>query len=88
MKVYGTWEYLFRFSPLVQLSNTAVQLTTLSMMSFILKRANSNIEYLLEKAEWHGSDMYTHDMMGDLVQQYREILTKVSSGRCRHHARK
>ncbi|XP_029373047.1 nucleolar pre-ribosomal-associated protein 1 [Echeneis naucrates] len=59
------------------LSNTAGQVTTLSMMNFILKKANKNIEYLLDESEWHSSDVYTADMMGDLVQQYRETLSKV-----------
>ncbi|XP_042342998.1 nucleolar pre-ribosomal-associated protein 1 [Plectropomus leopardus] len=65
------------FTQGLSLANTAVQLTTLSMMSFILKRAHKNIEHLLEKSEWHDSDVYTCDMMGDLVQQYRETLSKI-----------
>nr|XP_020468810.1 nucleolar pre-ribosomal-associated protein 1 isoform X2 [Monopterus albus] len=65
------------FTQGLNFANTAVQLTTLSMMSFILKRANKNIEYLLDKSEWHGSDVYTLDMMGELVQQYRETLSKI-----------
>lgn len=73
----------FQISPyLQQLANTAVQLTTLSMINFILKRANKNIEYLLDKSECHNSDVYTLDVMGELVQQYRETLSKVSSGKC------
>uniref|UniRef100_A0A673CAF6 URB1 ribosome biogenesis homolog n=1 Tax=Sphaeramia orbicularis TaxID=375764 RepID=A0A673CAF6_9TELE len=54
-----------------------VQLTTLSMMNFILKKANKNMEYLLDKSEWHSSDVFTQDMMEDLVQQYRETLSKI-----------
>ncbi|XP_040902942.1 nucleolar pre-ribosomal-associated protein 1 [Toxotes jaculatrix] len=65
------------FTQGLSLSNTAVQLTTLSMMNFILKRASKNIEYLLDKSEWHSSDVYTADTMGDLVQQYRETLSKI-----------
>ncbi|XP_039986899.1 nucleolar pre-ribosomal-associated protein 1 [Xiphias gladius] len=65
------------FTQGLNLANTAVQLTTLSMMNFILKRANRNIEYLLDKSEGHSSDLYTLDMMGDLVQQYRETLSKI-----------
>lgn len=71
-----------------QLSNTAVQLTTLSLMSFILQRANKNIECLLDKSEWLGSGPYTVDVIGDLVQQYRETLSKVSWGKCRHYTHK
>ncbi|XP_056297460.1 nucleolar pre-ribosomal-associated protein 1 isoform X2 [Pseudoliparis swirei] len=57
--------------------NTAVQLTTLSMLNFVLKRANTNLEYLLDKSQWHSSDVYTLDMMVDLVLQYRETLSKI-----------
>ncbi|KAK2912907.1 nucleolar pre-ribosomal-associated protein 1 isoform X1 [Channa argus] len=65
------------FTQGLSLANTAVQLATLSMMNFILKRANKNIEYLLDKSEWHSTDVYTPDMMGELVQQYREALSKI-----------
>lgn len=62
-----------------QLANTAAQLTTLTTMNFILKRADKNIEYLMEKSERHSSQGYTADLIGELVQQYRETLSKVSS---------
>ncbi|XP_035477550.2 nucleolar pre-ribosomal-associated protein 1 isoform X1 [Scophthalmus maximus] len=65
------------FTQGLSFANTAVQLTTLSMMNFILKRANKNIEYLLDESEWHSSDVYSPDLMGDLVQQYRETLSKI-----------
>ncbi|KAL3057633.1 hypothetical protein OYC64_007984 [Pagothenia borchgrevinki] len=58
-------------------ANTGVQLTTLSMMNFILKRAIKNMNYLLDKSEWHSADGYTLEMMGDLVLQYRDILSKI-----------
>ncbi|KAI4816002.1 hypothetical protein KUCAC02_006121, partial [Chaenocephalus aceratus] len=58
-------------------ANTGVQLTTLSMMNFILKRANKNMNYLLDKSEWRSADGYTLEIMGDLVLQYREILSKI-----------
>lgn len=73
--------HIFQISSIHQLANTAAQLTTLSMTNFILKRANKNIEYLLEKSEWHNSKGYTLDMMAELLQQYREALSKV---RTRH----
>uniref|UniRef100_A0A8C9ZVQ2 URB1 ribosome biogenesis homolog n=1 Tax=Sander lucioperca TaxID=283035 RepID=A0A8C9ZVQ2_SANLU len=57
--------------------SVTVQLTTLSLMNFILKRANRNMEYLLDESEWLSSDVYTVGMMGDLVQQYRETLSKI-----------
>uniref|UniRef100_A0A3P8W600 URB1 ribosome biogenesis homolog n=1 Tax=Cynoglossus semilaevis TaxID=244447 RepID=A0A3P8W600_CYNSE len=56
--------------------SVTVQLTTLSMMSFVLKKAHMNIEYLVDK-ESQNSDVYTDDEMADLVQQYREALTKI-----------
>uniref|UniRef100_A0A8C9ZQ89 URB1 ribosome biogenesis homolog n=1 Tax=Sander lucioperca TaxID=283035 RepID=A0A8C9ZQ89_SANLU len=65
------------FTQGLSLANTAVQLTTLSLMNFILKRANRNMEYLLDESEWLSSDVYTVGMMGDLVQQYRETLSKI-----------
>ncbi|XP_070761902.1 nucleolar pre-ribosomal-associated protein 1 [Enoplosus armatus] len=65
------------FTQGLSLPNTAVQLTTLSMMNFILKRANKNMEYLLDTSKWHSSDVYSLDMMGELVQQYRETLSKI-----------
>lgn len=65
-----------------QLTNTAAQLTTLSMTNFILKRANRNIEYLLEKSKWHSSKGYTPGMMEELLQQYREALSKVRTSNC------
>uniref|UniRef100_A0A8C4IF92 Nucleolar pre-ribosomal-associated protein 1 n=1 Tax=Dicentrarchus labrax TaxID=13489 RepID=A0A8C4IF92_DICLA len=65
------------FTQGLSLANTTVQLTTLSMINFILKKASKNMEYLLDKSESHSSDMYTPDMMGELVQQYRETLSKI-----------
>nr|XP_046245595.1 nucleolar pre-ribosomal-associated protein 1 [Scatophagus argus] len=65
------------FTQGLSLANTAVQLTTLSMLNFILKRANKNMEYLLDKSEWHSSDVYSLDAMEELVQQYRETLSKI-----------
>ncbi|XP_040030484.2 nucleolar pre-ribosomal-associated protein 1 isoform X2 [Gasterosteus aculeatus] len=65
------------FTQGLSLCNTAVQLTTLTTMHFILKRANKNMEYLMKESEWHSSDVYTLDMMEDLVLRYRETLSKI-----------
>ncbi|XP_058490255.1 nucleolar pre-ribosomal-associated protein 1 [Solea solea] len=65
------------FTQGLNLSNTTVQLTTLSVMNFILKRANKSIEYLLDKAEWHSAEVFSPDIIRDLVQQYRETLSKI-----------
>lgn len=80
--LYLAISFLNVFSCVWQLANTGVQLTTLSMINFILKKANKNVEYLLDNSEWHSSDVYTPDMMEDLVQQYRETLSKASAGIC------
>lgn len=65
------------FTQGLNLSNTAAQLTTLSTINFILKRATQNIEQLMEKSERHSLQGYTPDSVGELVQQYRETLSKV-----------
>uniref|UniRef100_A0A3Q1CDU5 URB1 ribosome biogenesis homolog n=1 Tax=Amphiprion ocellaris TaxID=80972 RepID=A0A3Q1CDU5_AMPOC len=65
------------FTQGLSLANQAVQLTTLSMVNFLLKRANKNIEYLLDKSVWSSSDLYSLDVMEEVVQQYRETLSKV-----------
>uniref|UniRef100_A0A667Y939 URB1 ribosome biogenesis homolog n=1 Tax=Myripristis murdjan TaxID=586833 RepID=A0A667Y939_9TELE len=65
------------FTQGLNFANTAVQHTALSMTSFILKRAQKNMEYLLDKSVWLRSDVYSPDMMEDLVQQYRETLSKI-----------
>ncbi|XP_063062000.1 nucleolar pre-ribosomal-associated protein 1 [Engraulis encrasicolus] len=57
--------------------NTVVQHTTLSMASFILKRALKNIEHCQDKSVWQCSDTYTPAMMEEFVQLYREDLSKV-----------
>ena len=61
----------------LQISNTVVQHTTLSMMSFILRRAQRNMDFLLDQALWQSSEVYTLDSMEPLVLQYRESISKV-----------
>ncbi|XP_037534219.1 nucleolar pre-ribosomal-associated protein 1 [Nematolebias whitei] len=65
------------FSQSLKLNNSTVHLTAVSIMNFILKKAIKNMEYLLDKSVWSKSDVYTEDMMKDLVQQYRETLGKL-----------
>ncbi|XP_034557046.1 nucleolar pre-ribosomal-associated protein 1 [Notolabrus celidotus] len=65
------------FTQGLNLANTAVQVTTLSTINFLLKRTKKDMEYLLDKSEGHSSDVYTPDMMEELVQQYREKLSKI-----------
>ncbi|XP_030601182.1 nucleolar pre-ribosomal-associated protein 1 [Archocentrus centrarchus] len=65
------------FAQGLTLANTAAHITTLSVSSFILKRASKNIEYLLDKSVWYSSDVYSAEMMEELVQQYRETLSKI-----------
>ena len=66
-------------SVFLQISNMVVQHTTLSMMSFILRRAQKNMDFLLDQALWQSSEVYTMDTMGPLVQQYRETISKVAA---------
>ncbi|XP_061538388.1 nucleolar pre-ribosomal-associated protein 1 [Phycodurus eques] len=61
------------FTQGLNFANTAVQLTTFTMMSFILKKAAKNVGFLVD----HRSDVYTPDTMADLVQQYTEMLSKI-----------
>ncbi|XP_032401575.1 nucleolar pre-ribosomal-associated protein 1 isoform X2 [Xiphophorus hellerii] len=65
------------FTQGLNLSNSTVQLTTISMLNFILKKANKSIAYLLDKSVLHQSNLYTVEMMEELVQQYRETLGKI-----------
>ncbi|XP_061575705.1 nucleolar pre-ribosomal-associated protein 1 [Cololabis saira] len=65
------------FTQGLNLANSTVQLTTASMMTFILKKANKNMEHLLDKSVWRRSDVYAADAMEELVQQYRETLGKI-----------
>uniref|UniRef100_A0A3B5LBN4 Uncharacterized protein n=1 Tax=Xiphophorus couchianus TaxID=32473 RepID=A0A3B5LBN4_9TELE len=65
------------FTQGLNLSNSTVQLTTISMINFILKKANKSIAYLLDKSVLHQSNLYTVEMMEELVQQYRETLGKI-----------
>ncbi|CAL8351648.1 unnamed protein product [Lota lota] len=65
------------FTAGLTISNTVVQHTTLSMMSFILRRAQRNVDFLLDQALWQSSEVYTLDTMEPLVQQYRETISKI-----------
>ncbi|XP_023817454.1 nucleolar pre-ribosomal-associated protein 1 [Oryzias latipes] len=65
------------FTQGLSLANNKVQLTTVSVINFVLKRTSKNIEYLLDKAVWERSDVYSAEMMEQLVQQYREALGKI-----------
>ncbi|XP_069046292.1 nucleolar pre-ribosomal-associated protein 1 [Lepisosteus oculatus] len=65
------------FTQGLNMGNNAVKHTTLSLVSFILKRALKNIEYCQLKTVWQNSDVYSVSMMEDFVQQYREALSKV-----------
>nr|XP_057936089.1 nucleolar pre-ribosomal-associated protein 1 isoform X2 [Doryrhamphus excisus] len=60
------------FTQGLSLANTAAQLTAFSTVGFILKKAAKNVAFLLG----NHSDVYTPDAMADLLQQYRETLSK------------
>ncbi|KAK6296276.1 hypothetical protein J4Q44_G00339890 [Coregonus suidteri] len=65
------------FTQGINFTNAVVQHTTLSLMSFLLKRAQRNIEFCLDRSVWLGSDLYTPANMEDFIQQYSEALGKV-----------
>ncbi|XP_048837200.1 nucleolar pre-ribosomal-associated protein 1 [Brienomyrus brachyistius] len=65
------------FTQALNMANTVVKHTALSLLSFILRRAQKNIEHCLDRAVWQRSELYTPAMMEDFVQQYREALSKV-----------
>uniref|UniRef100_A0A3P9JLZ2 URB1 ribosome biogenesis homolog n=1 Tax=Oryzias latipes TaxID=8090 RepID=A0A3P9JLZ2_ORYLA len=67
------------FTQGLSLANNKVQLTTVSVINFVLKRTSKNIEYLLDKTVWERSDVYSAEMMEQLVQQYREALGKLQN---------
>ncbi|XP_073718907.1 nucleolar pre-ribosomal-associated protein 1 isoform X1 [Misgurnus anguillicaudatus] len=64
------------FTQGLNLPNLVVQHTTLSLLAFILNRAQKNIEYCLDKTVWESSDIYSPAMMEEFVQLYREALSK------------
>uniref|UniRef100_A0A8K9X1B1 URB1 ribosome biogenesis homolog n=1 Tax=Oncorhynchus mykiss TaxID=8022 RepID=A0A8K9X1B1_ONCMY len=65
------------FTQGINFANVVVQHTTLSLMSFLLKRAQRNMELCLDRSVWLASDLYTPATMQDFTQQYREALGKV-----------
>ncbi|XP_038829651.1 nucleolar pre-ribosomal-associated protein 1 [Salvelinus namaycush] len=65
------------FTQGINFANAVVQHTTLSLMSFLLKRAQRNMELCLDRSVWLASDLYTPATMEDFTQQYREALGKV-----------
>uniref|UniRef100_A0A8K9WWA8 Nucleolar pre-ribosomal-associated protein 1 C-terminal domain-containing protein n=1 Tax=Oncorhynchus mykiss TaxID=8022 RepID=A0A8K9WWA8_ONCMY len=66
------------FTQGINFANVVVQHTTLSLMSFLLKRAQRNMELCLDRSVWLASDLYTPATMQDFTQQYREALGKVT----------
>ncbi|KAJ8391476.1 hypothetical protein AAFF_G00089500 [Aldrovandia affinis] len=65
------------FTQGLNMGNPVVQHTTLSLVSFILRRAQKNMEHCLNSSVWQSSEVYTPAMMEDFVQQYREALSKI-----------
>ncbi|KAL4647749.1 nucleolar pre-ribosomal-associated protein 1 [Arapaima gigas] len=64
------------FTQGLNVDNVVVKHSTLSLVSFILRRALKNMEHCLDQSVWHSSEFYTPAMMEDLVQIYREALSK------------
>lgn len=65
------------FTQGLNVPSLVVQHTTLSLLAFILKRAQKNIEYCLDRTVWETSDIYSPTMMEEFVQLYREALSKI-----------
>ncbi|XP_073674485.1 nucleolar pre-ribosomal-associated protein 1 [Garra rufa] len=65
------------FTQGLNLPNLVVQHTTLSLLAFILKRAQKNIEHCLDRTVWERSDIYSPAAMEEFVQLYREALSKI-----------
>uniref|UniRef100_A0A8C1ACV5 URB1 ribosome biogenesis homolog n=1 Tax=Cyprinus carpio carpio TaxID=630221 RepID=A0A8C1ACV5_CYPCA len=65
------------FTQGLNLPNLVVQHTTISLLAFILKRAQKNIEHCLDKTVWEISDIYSPALMEEFVQLYREALSKI-----------
>ncbi|XP_026138598.1 nucleolar pre-ribosomal-associated protein 1 [Carassius auratus] len=65
------------FTQGLNLPNLVVQHTTLSLLAFILKRAQKNIEHCLDKTVWESSDIYSPAVMEEFVQLYRDALSKI-----------
>ncbi|XP_043115226.1 nucleolar pre-ribosomal-associated protein 1 [Puntigrus tetrazona] len=65
------------FTSGLQLPNLVVQHTTISLLAFILKRAQKNMERCLDKTVWESSGVYGPAVMEEFVQLYREALSKI-----------
>lgn len=65
------------FTQGLNLPNLVVQHTTLSLLAFILKRAQKNIEHCLDKTVWESSDIHSPAVMEEFVQLYRDALSKI-----------
>ncbi|XP_037386903.1 nucleolar pre-ribosomal-associated protein 1 isoform X1 [Pygocentrus nattereri] len=65
------------FTQGLKLPSVVGQQVTLSVLVFILRRAQKNIEYSLKRPVWDGSDSHSPTSMEEFVQLYREALSKV-----------
>uniref|UniRef100_A0AAR2JVE7 Nucleolar pre-ribosomal-associated protein 1 C-terminal domain-containing protein n=1 Tax=Pygocentrus nattereri TaxID=42514 RepID=A0AAR2JVE7_PYGNA len=65
------------FTQGLKVKHVVGQQVTLSVLVFILRRAQKNIEYSLKRPVWDGSDSHSPTSMEEFVQLYREALSKV-----------
>ncbi|XP_036418285.1 nucleolar pre-ribosomal-associated protein 1 isoform X2 [Colossoma macropomum] len=65
------------FTQGLKLPNVVGQHATLSVLVFILRRAQKNIEHSLKRPAWDGLDTYSPTSMEEFVQLYREALSKI-----------
>ncbi|NXP07539.1 NPA1P protein, partial [Thinocorus orbignyianus] len=65
------------FTQGLNLPSIVVKHSILSLVSMVLRRALKNIEYCLNEDNWQKSEIYTFSMMQELVQLYREAISKL-----------
>ncbi|XP_076837432.1 nucleolar pre-ribosomal-associated protein 1 isoform X2 [Brachyhypopomus gauderio] len=57
--------------------SVVAQHATMSVLAFILKRAQKNMEYCLTRSLWESFDAHSPSAMEEFVQLYREELSKI-----------
>ncbi|KAI4893107.1 hypothetical protein NFI96_020631 [Prochilodus magdalenae] len=65
------------FTQGLKLPSVVGQHATLSLLAFILRRAQKNIEYSLKKPVWDSTDTSSPTAMEEFVQLYRGALSKI-----------
>lgn len=61
----------------LNLPNHIVKHTTLTLLSSVLRRANSTIDHCLNEELWQKSEIYSSTVMEEFAQKFREALSKL-----------